>query len=182
MSTPTIAPFDVGKFFRQYVGRKITTLPHNIRIVPPITVASCEIWTSPEFLHSIIENLVKNSIEAMPDGGEIRLDWVFDQTDKSLLIEVADTGPGIDAILLEHLLAGEPVESTKERGSGIGMVTVRTMLRGIGGTISAESVPDKGTRWIITLPSLEETDEPIGVAETDDTETLLASEKEVDLR
>jgi len=182
MSTPTIESLDIGEFFRQYVAQKITAVPPNIRIVPPITVESCEVWTAPEFLRSIIENLVKNSIEAMPDGGEIRLDWIFDQTEKSLLVEVTDTGPGIEDTLLERLLAGEPVESTKERGSGIGMVTVRTMLRGIGGTISAESVPDKGTRWVITLPSLEETDEPTSIAKTDDVETLLVSEKEADLQ
>ena len=181
MSTPMIEPFDIEEFFRQYVAQKMTTVPSNIRIAPPRTVKSCEVWTAPEFLRSIIENLVKNSVEAMPDGGEIRLDWIFDQTEKSLLIEIVDTGPGISAALLEHLLAGKPVESTKERGTGIGMLTVKTMLNRIGGAISAESASDRGTRWIIVLPSLEETDEPIDLVKTDDMGTLLASEKEVDL-
>ena len=182
MSTPTIEPFDVGEFFRQYVAEKITAVPPNIRIAPPRTVESCEVWTAPGFLHSIIENLVKNSVEAMPDGGEIRLDWAFDQTQKFLLIEVADTGPGIDNSLLERLLAGEPVESAKERGSGIGMLTVKTMLQRIEGAISVETAPNRGTCWTITLPSLEETDESIDLAETDEMETLLASEKEADLQ
>jgi len=182
MDTPTIEPFDVGEFFRQYIAEKITAVPPNIRIAPPRTVESCEVWTAPEFLRSIIENLVKNSVEAMPDGGEIRLDWVFDQTEESLLIEVADTGPGIDDSLLELLLAGEPVESAKEGGSGIGILTVKTMLQRIGGAISVETAPNKGTCWTIILPSLEETDESIDLAEADKMETLLASETEADLQ
>lgn len=181
MSTPVIEFVDIGEFLRQYVAQKMTTVPSNIRIVPPRTIESCEVWTALEFLHSIIENLVKNSVEAMPDGGEIQIDWVFDRTEKSLLIEVVDNGPGIPDTFLEHLLAGKPIESRKKRGSGIGILAVKTMLRGIGGMISAESVLDKGIHWTVVLPSLEETDESIDLVKADDVKTFVASE-EADLQ
>ena len=180
ISLPVAESLDVGDFFRQYIAQKMTTVPSNIRISPPKTVGNCQVGTAPDFLRSIIDNLVRNSIEAMPDGGEIRLDWVFDHTEKSLLIEIADTGPGIDEALLERLLAGKTIESAKKVGSGIGMFTVTSMLRRMGGTLTAETAPGRGTCWVITLPSVEEIAGPDDSVELGDMEQIVAIEKEVD--
>ncbi len=183
VGTPTIMPINPREFFRQYVAEKIVSIPSNIRVDPPTTIESCEVWTSPDFLRSTIDNLVRNSVEAMPDGGEIRLDWLFDPTYSSLFIEISDTGPGIDDILLKRLLAGRRIESTKEGGSGIGMLTVNAMLQRIGGTISAETDPSRGTRWTIVLPSLQELDESVIPAQPEeDMETLTYSAKRGDLQ
>jgi sensor histidine kinase regulating citrate/malate metabolism len=93
----------------------------------------------------------------MPDGGRITCEWLVDVPGERLLIEVADTGPGIEPDILGRLLAGEPVDSQKPGGSGIGMLTVRSMVSRLGGTISGESAPTTGTRWSVELPAAEPT-------------------------
>ena len=90
----------------------------------------------------------------MPQGGEISLDWISDTRTGSLLIEVSDTGPGIPVDLQRCLVSGKPVESKKHQGSGVGMVTVQSMLRRLGGRLDLLSTPSTGTRWTIMLPPL----------------------------
>ena len=133
----------------------MSNLPYNIRVIPPNNSSNNQFWTSEIFLFSIIENLVKNSIEAMPDSGEIKIDWLYDESEKYLLMEIVDSGVGIEQSILNRLILGEVVESSKTVGSGIGMLTVKSMSQRIGGTLSATSEVAKGTHWTVGLPSLE---------------------------
>jgi signal transduction histidine kinase len=134
-------------------------------MVPPKSLEDCVIQTSPGFLSSILDNLIKNSVEAMPNGGEIAIDWVFDSEAAVLLVEVSDSGPGVLPEMLTRLLAGESVESSKRTGSGLGMLTVRAMLEKIGGRLDGVSVSGKGTRWSLSIPSLQQTDEGAELSE-----------------
>ena len=166
-SPPVIEEVDIGEFFRQYISDKLTSLPKNIRLDPPRTLETCRCFTSRVFLRSIIENLVKNSIEALPNGGEIKIDWVYLKNDEHLVVEVEDTGVGIEQRNLQRLLSGEGLESIKQGGSGIGMLTVCSMLRRIGAEISGRSELGKGTCWTLQIPDLRE---DIRVDEDVDTE------------
>ena len=153
-ASPPVEAIDIRQFARDYVMDKTATLPENIRFDPPRTLESCQFWTAPTFVRSILDNLVNNAKEAMPSGGEISLDWVFDAQTASLLLEVSDTGPGIPVDLQRSLLTGEPVKSTKRQGSGVGLFTVHSMLRRLGGRLELLATPSTGTRWAVTLPSL----------------------------
>jgi len=152
---PTISSVSLGDFFRHYIAEKMTSLPYNIRIIPPNNRGNNQFWTSNIFLLSIIENLVKNSVESMPEGGEIKIDWLYDESEKRCLIEIIDSGIGMKQELLNKLIAGESVQSGKVFGSGIGMLTVKSMLQRIWGELSATSDVNSGTHWTIELPSLE---------------------------
>jgi dsRNA-specific ribonuclease len=164
---PAIEPIDLAEFFQGYVSAKIPALGSSIRLDPPRTREHVIVYSSTDFLRSILDNLINNSAEAMPSGGNISLDWVFDRGSETLLVEVSDDGPGMPQDLLEKVVRGESVRSRKAKGSGIGMMTVRSMLDRIDGRLGGDSCPSTGTRWSIaikslppavSLPSLEEID------------------------
>ena len=159
MSAPQIEYFDLRLFLREYVADKMTSVPANIRVEPPKTLDPCKFWNAPVFLRAILDNLFNNSVYAMPDGGEIRLDWVFDPHEEALRLELSDTGPGIPSDLQRFILEGKAIHSSKHQGSGIGLVTVRSMLQRLGGKLDLASSSSAGTRWIITIPSQAEVSE-----------------------
>ncbi|MBI2880537.1 MAG: PAS domain S-box protein [Candidatus Tectomicrobia bacterium] len=100
-------------------------------------------------LHEALINLINNSLEAMPQGGRITLstedagDWVT--------VCVADTGKGMTLEAQER--AFEPFFTTKkERGSGLGLSMVYSIVERHRGKISLESAPEKGASVRLTFP------------------------------
>ena len=77
-------------------------------------------------LTAILDNLVKNAIEAMPKGGIIKLNWTSDSED--VIIEVADNGPGLPSAVVHGLQSGGRITSTKTGGNGLGLLSVRDTL------------------------------------------------------
>ncbi|WP_166669054.1 ATP-binding protein [Alicyclobacillus sacchari] len=104
---------------------------------------------SPGQLKQVFLNLFKNSIEAMEDGGgTIRLS--YDVQPEHVIIEVTDDGPGIP----KHLLAtlGQPFYTTKEKGTGLGLMVVYNIIQEHRGHIQFDSDGTHGTRVTIQLP------------------------------
>jgi len=93
-------------------------------------------------------NLMINAVQAMDDGGELLIN-VSSGRDRGM-IEVIDTGPGIDPSELHRVFG--VYYSTKSGGSGLGLPTARRIVREHGGTIHVDSEPGKGTRFTISLP------------------------------
>ncbi|WCJ58841.1 ATP-binding protein [Fontisphaera persica] len=100
-------------------------------------------------LAEIFVNLLQNAREAMEGKGRIEL-TVQRKEDGTVVIEVADSGPGIPRDRLERIF--EAYYSTKPRGTGLGLAIVKHTLEVYGGRIRAESELGKGARFIITLP------------------------------
>ena len=92
-------------------------------------------------------NLVRNAIEAMPDGGKLRVELRTDGD--QILVAVTDNGPGISPQVRAHLF--EPLHSTKPMGIGLGLVTARTFVEAHGGRIAHKDV-STGARFEIRLP------------------------------
>lgn len=99
-------------------------------------------------LHGAIANVVRNAVDAMPDGGE--LDVALTARGDELVITVSDTGAGISPHVRAHLF--EPLHSTKPMGVGLGLVTARRFVEAHGGRITCVDVP-KGARFEIRLPT-----------------------------
>ncbi|MGA2960472.1 MAG: PAS domain S-box protein [Candidatus Korobacteraceae bacterium] len=103
-------------------------------------------------LRQVINNLISNSIDAMPDGGRLYLETQV--REPKLQIRVGDTGHGIRSDYLGEVF--KPFFSTKgERGLGVGLWVSRRIIEKLGGAIevSSSTLPeDHGTWFAITLP------------------------------
>lgn len=93
-------------------------------------------------------NLIKNSIEAMPNGGELSLVTLVSKYD--IIIEISDNGVGMSKEQINRF--GEPYYSTKEKGTGLGSMVVVKTIETMNGKIKINSVLNKGTTIRITLP------------------------------
>ncbi len=99
-------------------------------------------------------NLCLNAVQAMPDGGELRVgaQSLRDRGGR-LQISITDTGQGIAETDLPHIF--EPFFSTKPEGSGIGLALVYRVVEEHGGSIEVRSRVGEGTTFVLTLPAPE---------------------------
>jgi two-component system sensor histidine kinase HydH len=94
-------------------------------------------------------NLLINSLEAMQEGGKIRV-GIRRAGQDSLKVIIGDTGKGIPGEDLEKVF--EPFFSTKRKGTGLGLAIVHQIVEGHGGDIRVESKEGEGTDFQIILP------------------------------
>jgi signal transduction histidine kinase len=105
-------------------------------------------------LEQCLLNVVFNAMEAMPEGGELKVMSGVDAAQKKVRIEIQDTGSGIQAQDLNHIF--DPFFTTKEagRGTGLGLSIAYGIVKNHGGKIRAESQVGKGSTFWVTFPYL----------------------------
>ncbi len=116
------------------------------------------IQADPDRLKQCLVNLVKNSLDAMEQGGEVQLS-AEDRGDE-VILEVSDNGPGIPEDLQPNLFT--PFFTTKENGTGLGLSAVHKIVSAHGGRIQVISHPEKarsglsapGARFILSIPTI----------------------------
>jgi two-component system, NtrC family, sensor histidine kinase PilS len=96
----------------------------------------------------ILWNLCLNAVEAMPEGGELRV--AVAARGDTLEVTVSDTGEGIAANDIAHVF--EPFFSTKSEGTGLGLALVHRVVQEHGGDIDVRSSSGLGTTFTLTLP------------------------------
>ena len=102
-----------------------------------------------QMLYQAIENLVKNSLEAIGEKGTVHISGRMNGQELMMIIE--DSGPGIEKEVLDRLF--EPFFTTKGRkGTGLGLSIVHGIVQAHGGNIECESIPEKRTRFIMRIP------------------------------
>lgn len=99
-------------------------------------------------LKQVFINLFKNAVEAMPNGGILRLSASHDQDEVDIKIE--DTGIGIPRSLLNNLY--KPFVTSKESGTGLGLVVTQRIIHSHHGELTIDSVENSGTTIRISLP------------------------------
>ena len=122
---------------------------NNVQIYTRVIHDLREITCSENQIKQVLINIIKNGIEAMPNGGEITISLY--STNEDVMIEIRDNGPGIPAHQLSHL--GEPFYTTKKKGNGLGLMICRRIIQNHQGTFSIDSKEGSGTVVTISLPN-----------------------------
>ncbi|MGA2040294.1 MAG: ATP-binding protein [Bryobacteraceae bacterium] len=120
----------------------------GIRVVDERKAEGVEVRIDRDLLKQAVLNIVVNAIEAMPAGGELRLE--SSASGDTAKICVSDTGPGIPPDLREKIF--RLYFTTKQKGSGIGLAMAFRIVQLHDGTIDFTSEPGKGTAFCIRLP------------------------------
>lgn len=94
-------------------------------------------------------NLMINSIQAMPKGGELKIQTIYENAE--IVLRISDTGIGIEPAVLNRIY--DPYFTTKTRGSGLGLTVVKRFVKDHGGRIDVQSEQGKGTTFDIRLPT-----------------------------
>ncbi len=103
-----------------------------------------------EKLRTCFMNVVANSVQAMPEGGRLRVG--FNREDSKLAISFADTGAGIDPDVAQRIF--EPFFTTKSEGIGLGLFLSKAIVEKHGGTIEINpNSPNPGTTVTFTFPA-----------------------------
>ena len=106
---------------------------------------------NPNALSQVVLNLLTNARDAMPGGGRVAVvTSPAPHEDAAVEIVVTDTGHGMNAETLSRIF--DPFYTTKPAGTGLGLSIVYGIVHDHGGTITAESTPGEGTRFVVRLP------------------------------
>ena len=125
---------------------RLQVLGGHIQVERSFGAALPEIVADTDKLKQVLLNLVKNAVEAMPEGGVLTIRG--ESRERHVLVHVIDTGSGI----AEGVDPFQPFSTTKETGTGLGLSIVREIVVAHGGTLSYETFTGQGTTFSVTLP------------------------------
>jgi nitrogen fixation/metabolism regulation signal transduction histidine kinase len=147
MPRPELKPVDVGAVIEQVLAlyqARAAGVAMEKDIAPGLGTVSAD----RALLARALGNLVANALEAMPDGGTLRVRAA--PAENGVVMEVADTGPGLDEDQRTRLFT--PYYTTKKGGTGLGLAIVQGIVSDHAGRIEARSAPGEGTTFILYLP------------------------------
>jgi len=107
------------------------------------------VHTDPSQLRQVLQNLVVNALTAIGKDGVITL--TLRAAEEKVTVAVADTGPGIPREKLERIF--DPLFTAKPDGTGLGLSIGAGILKKLGGTLSVESEPGKGSVFTVQIPT-----------------------------
>jgi signal transduction histidine kinase len=104
-------------------------------------------------IEQIILNLVNNAIEALDNEGEIEIE-ISKSIDGTVSLLIGDNGPGIPLELHDQIFSPFYTTKSPEKGTGLGLYIVKNLCNANDGEIRFDSVPGKGTKFIITFKKI----------------------------
>ncbi|MGG3914553.1 PAS domain S-box protein [Rossellomorea vietnamensis] len=122
---------------------------HNVQYEERYQEDLPTIVAEPNQLKQVFINVIKNAIEVMSDGGVISIS-IGETEDGLIHIEIKDQGGGISKDKIKKL--GEPFYTTKERGTGLGLMVSFKIIKEHRGSVQVESIVGEGTVFHIYLP------------------------------
>jgi len=117
----------------------------GIRILPHLDTDLPSVLLDRDTIRAALMNLVKNALEAMPDGGSLTI--ITRITRNGVALDLIDTGLGMDEQTALHMF--DAFYSTKNGGSGLGLPTARKIIEAHGGRISVQSDVGCGTKFTL---------------------------------
>ena len=100
-------------------------------------------------------NILKNGIESMPNNRNLRISQTYYKD--TMQINIRDEGTGMTQEQINRL--GEPYFTTKEKGTGLGLMVSYSIIKAMGGSILVTSEQGKGTCFSLRLPILQESEQ-----------------------
>ena len=158
-------PVDLNRLFSDLRGLLERLLGEDIHVQLDLQPKLWPVDADPGLIEQVVLNLAINARDAMPSGGLLRITTANRELDPAssvlhpeltpgpfVVFTVSDNGVGMDAETLAHLF--EPFFTTKPvgRGTGLGLATVRSIVRQFGGIVTVESEPAVGTTCTVYLP------------------------------
>jgi PAS domain S-box-containing protein len=153
-------PLDLNGLIRESQGILDRVLGEDIRISARLAEDLGVINADRGQMHQVLMNLALNARDAMPGGGTLTIETRNVRDSPEILLEVRDTGQGIDESTRRHLF--EPFFTTKKgsRNSGLGLAIVFGIVSHGGGRIEVNSQPGAGAEFRIYMPRIEKRAEP----------------------
>jgi two-component system, cell cycle sensor histidine kinase and response regulator CckA len=160
---------ELGALLRGMKSLLARSLPANVRLEYELDDAPCRVRIDPGRFEQVVLNLAVNARDAMPEGGaitmrtgEIHLDEAYAEDHLDVtpghysILEVSDTGHGMDAETRRKIF--DPFFTTKpaDRGTGLGLSTVYGIVTSAGGYVRVYSEPARGTLFRVYLPRLDD--------------------------
>jgi two-component system cell cycle sensor histidine kinase/response regulator CckA len=140
-------------------------LRENVEIVLDLDETLGLVKGDPAQLQRVVVNLALNAQQSMPHGGTMTIrtaNRTLDETEcrerpglrpgPYVVLEVLDTGRGMDAALLEQIFEPFPTTQTSGKGTGLGLATVHGIIKQHGGDIQVSSEPGQGSTFTVLLP------------------------------
>jgi signal transduction histidine kinase len=147
---PRLAPCrtDLGELVREVAeGSRAMAANREIRLDVKRSDTG-DVFVDPGQIRQALDNMVRNAIEATPDGGRVHLK--AGRHSAGYEIEVVDSGHGIESEDLPRLF--DLYFTTKPEGTGVGLAVTQQIISAHGGTIEVESQRGHGTRMTVKLP------------------------------
>ncbi len=145
-SKPCVERVDLEKIIKGVLAT--TAVPENVRVSSLVGEDFPKLTTDPSYMKRILTNLISNAIQAMPNGGKLKIK--ASRKGQASLITVEDTGQGIPEAIRDNLFT--PLFTTKSKGQGFGLAVVKKLTEALNGKVTVESEVGKGTRFTLEFP------------------------------
>lgn len=146
----TVSLLNIIEYVLDLLERKLPPELYKIDINWDFTLP--QIKANETEIKQIFMNLIRNAVDAMPEGGTLSID--FFQENQYSCAKISDTGMGISKGNLPNLF--KLGFSTKPNGYGIGLFSIKKIIDNHNGVIEVSSLKGKGTSFIVKLPSAED--------------------------
>ena len=124
----------------------------NIKVSLRLEEELPSVLVDPDSLHRVFLNLINNSFEAMPEGGEMEIVTKYLVDSGMVEVRFIDSGIGIPDNAKDHLF--EPMWTTKQSGSGLGLAIAQEIIIENNGEIECITDVEKGAEFRVILPAV----------------------------
>jgi two-component system sensor histidine kinase BaeS len=133
--------------FRRKAEDAGVALESDLDRLPPMMI-------DPDRLVQIVGNLIENALRYTPEGGRVHVG--LHQEEGAGVVVVSDNGPGMEPedlpYIFERLYVTQRYRPVRPEGSGLGLSIVRELVDAMGGTVSVDTMPGRGTSFEVRLP------------------------------
>jgi two-component system cell cycle sensor histidine kinase/response regulator CckA len=145
---PAVTP--VKSMIADTVSALRASLPADVELSVGVDEGVPHVFADAAQMRQVLTGLCLNAAEAMPDGGTISVVGRREKEGPRVVLEVSDTGPGIDGETMARIF--EPFFSTKSAGRGMGLAAIRGIVENHDGEIRVVSRPGEGATFTVLLP------------------------------